>query len=357
MKRLFLAFPLFLAGCQQTNNNEEARQVWGAPAEAPSGGSSTKDKDGEAPQVHIAADPPRKGSAIAGCERMYPGGAEPRIVNPEYAQVIKPSYEVLCYRAFAVGHSGRTRTALWSAEVLDPNSMALASRLPRDSSFRPDPNLPEEHRSELDDYRGSGWERGHLAPSADMPTDEAQEESFYLSNIVPQNGPMNGGAWRELEMNVRNEAKKRRVYIVTGPIFHNATQTLDGRVLVPTAMYKAMFAVNKGAVVFIVSNNKQATGYTLTVDEFTRLYGIDPFPGVNATVRKHNIALGPIPAEAAAKGDSGGKAQGEKYQVCGSRAKRLSHNTWYSMEEFERVYGRKPYTDEIDKTGCPESSK
>lgn len=343
---------LSLSACQRSQDNNQAQAVWGANVQTAS--SKTDPETGQPVAAHPAAEPPRPSTGFSGCQKMYPGGIAPQITAPEFKQVIEPSYSELCYRAFALGHSGRTRTALWSAEFLDKSSMALASKIDRTNNFAADDNLPESQRAELEDYRHSGWERGHLAPAADMPSSAAMEESFLLSNIVPQNGSMNGGPWRELEMRVRQEAKKRRVFLVTGPIFRGATQTLDRRVLIPTALFKAMYAVDKGATVFIVENNDQAKTYTLSIDQFTRTFGLDPFPALKGLVRSHDIARGPIQhvqiANAAETSEKSGKADGEgkTQKVCRNRyAANRDTGLAYSVERFQEVYGRYPGPDEL----------
>lgn len=345
---------VLLAGCQKSENESQAAAVWAGDYQA----ANTPPVDpqtGEPLQLHPAAEPPRPAAGFTGCEKFYPGGIAPKVVAPEFRKAIEPTYSVLCYRAFAVGHSGRTRTALWSSERLDGASLSLASDVARSSSFSADDNLPEAQRAELDDYRGSGWERGHLAPSADMPSLAAQAESFRLSNIVPQNGSMNGGPWRELEMRVRQEAKKRRVFVVTGPIFRGANKTLDNRVLIPTALFKAIYAVNKGATVYVIENNKAAKSYTLSVDQFTRTFGLDPFPALQGAVRSHDLSRGPLPMPQNIAGAGAGTGSGvsgseaeKKASHCGNVARARGKRIWYPIDRFQDVYGRAPYADEID---------
>lgn len=311
-------------------------------------------QEGENPQPkgHPAAEPQIPQDKKKNCGHMHPGGLAPQIISASYKEAIAPTFKQLCYRSFNLGHSGRTRTALWSAEVLDPRKMELASRIERNSSFKADERLPADERSELEDYRRSGFDRGHLAPSADMPSRESQEESFLLSNIVPQEGKMNGGVWRDLEMNVRKEAYRARVYVVTGPLFKGAKMTLKKRVLVPTYLYKAMYVVDKGAVVFIVSNDKNAETTTMSIDQFSRIYGLDPFPGLTGYVRQHNIALGKIPEEkitakedSSAPGSADGKNKSdENKQLC--KMFMDKNKQWMTEDEFRGRYGpqEKPFS-------------
>jgi len=363
-KTAMIVAALALAGC--SGGEDDASSVYGAAAtqevaSAPenteddsllSSVTSSNDEEGEEQVTDPAADPVRAaGGNFGDCTRMFPGGQAPRIASKEYAAVMQPTYKELCYRAFAIGHSGRTRTALWSAEVLTDSSVEMARGVSRVDNFQEDEALPQEHRSQLTDYRGSGYDRGHLAPSADMPTRAAQTESFLLSNIVPQNGKMNGGVWRDLESDVRKEAMKRKVYIVSGPLFQGARETLKKRVLVPTAMYKAMFAVGKGAVVFVVSNDDTARVQTLSINQFVSIYGLDPFPGLTGPVRGHNIALGPLPnagITAAQSGEGGSESNNSATTKCkGVRMARAEGtHSWYNEEMFRDVYKRSPKASE-----------
>lgn len=293
-----------------------------------------------------------------GCDRMFLGGVRPAIVDEDLNAIISPEYDELCYRAFSVGHAGKLRIPVWSAEMLDRDRMVLAGRMSRDSDFEADPNLRENRKSVKDDYRRSGMDRGHLAPSADMPSMEAQAESFYLSNIVPQDRHLNGGKWAELEGNLRSTARRTRVYVVTGPIIQNARRSLRKRVLVPSALFKAFFAVDRGAVVFVASNERNARWNSYSVDQFTSIYGIDPFPAMPLAVRKHNLSLGAFPrlSEEDEKlsgknknGDKQGSSSGSRKRSTARLNGASGTGTWMSVEAFTSEYGRPPRDDEYMK--------
>lgn len=78
-------------------------------------------------------------------------------------------------------HSGISKTPLWSAEYL--TASAIDADVPRKDKFHEETLLPQSERAELKDYAKSGYDRGHMAPSADMPTESAQADSFSLANI------------------------------------------------------------------------------------------------------------------------------------------------------------------------------
>lgn len=145
-----------------------------------------------------------------------------------------------------------------------------------------------------DDYRGSGWTRGHLAPAADFRwSDEAMQETFLFTNCCPQDEELNGGLWNSLEMKCRNLAKRYgNIYIVTGPITgKNTYGTIgDSRVVVPDAFFKALL-VNTGSewhsAAFIMQNNgsdRSLKKCSLTVDELEELIDLDLFPALKDTI-------------------------------------------------------------------------
>lgn len=191
----------------------------------------------------------------------------------------------LCYDAFAVLHSPLSRTPLWSAEELDPQRIAQARTMERASRFHEEDRLPEDERAMLSDYSRSGYDRGHLAPSGDMPDAQSQAQSFTLANIVPQDGQLNRGPWADLEADVRSLARRRdSVYVVTGVTFEGSSVRFvhSGRVAIPTTMWKAVASPGEGAAVWSAPNGPDAEIGVETVPAFTARTGIDPFPALPA---------------------------------------------------------------------------
>ena len=85
---------------------------------------------------------------------------------------------------FAVMYSGISRTPLWSAEHLTRESILDAKDLKGRAAFHPEGELPSNERAELSDYARSGFDRGHMAPSADMPNRSARQQCFSLANMI-----------------------------------------------------------------------------------------------------------------------------------------------------------------------------
>ncbi len=155
----------------------------------------------------------------------------------------------------------------------------------RGSSFRPDPNVRTESATP-NDYRGSGYDRGHLVPAADMAfNDLAMSETFFMSNMSPQVREFNGGVWRELEECTRDWAREfGKLYVVTGPVLTRQGMGQIGfsKVTVPTGFYKVLLAPDQHRAIAFVLPNKISTHplmeYAGTIDQVEELTGIDFFP-------------------------------------------------------------------------------
>lgn len=178
----------------------------------------------------------------------------PPVVQNE--KLKKDSYP-LCFNGFNVLYSGVSKTPLWVAEYLNPDR--LSQKIPREDSFHAEDRVAAKHRAELADYRGSGYDRGHMAPNADMPNKAAQYDSFSLANMVPQTPQNNQQVWRELEEATRALVTKQQqdVYVFTGADYSGKNPKKIGQgVLVPNATYKAIYAPKSGVIgAYYVSND------------------------------------------------------------------------------------------------------
>ena len=144
-----------------------------------------------------------------------------------------------------------------------------------------------EPRATLDDYRGSHYSRGHMCPSGDNKWDaKAQDQSFLLTNMCPQDRTLNGGDWNELEMRCRRWAERYgEVYIVAGPIVSKSNPETIGRnhVVVPDKFFKVVLCTEgtPRALGFIYNNrqdhHKKMREYVVSVDEVERITGLDFF--------------------------------------------------------------------------------
>lgn len=161
--------------------------------------------------------------------------------------------------------------------------------------FQPDPYLPADVRTELEHYRGSGYDRGHICPSADrLNSKEANEQTFYLSNMHPQINAFNAGVWLNMENKIRtwNQANFRdTLYVVKGGTIDRDDQvmrTTDKGLLVPKYFFMAILCKNKDssqsgykAMAFWVEHAANADTdlrkYIISIDELEEKTGIDFF--------------------------------------------------------------------------------
>lgn len=149
--------------------------------------------------------------------------------------------------------------------------------------------------AELSDYRGSGYDRGHLAPAADMkwsPT--AMSESFYMSNMSPQRPRFNRGMWKRLEEKVRTWAtESEEIYVVTGPVLSDNLPTIGAnQVAVPEYYYKVILDFKEPelkGIGFILANQSSTqplATYAVTIDSVEVVTGIDFFPAIEDSLEE-----------------------------------------------------------------------
>lgn len=248
----------------------------------------------------LVALPGEARAAVTACGDHYWSGTAPDITNSTMTRAARE----VCFSAFGIMHSGVTRTPLWSAEHLTRAGLSDARQISRVNNFHAESQLPAGERAELRDYVRSGYDRGHMAPSADMPDAQAQTESFSLSNMVPQNSENNRYLWAGIESSVRKLAQDRgELYVITGPLFKGKTITQVGdRVMVPTQLFKVVYdPKRKQAGAYLVANEATGDYSVVSVAELEKLAGIDFFPGMPASVKATAMSL---PAPKAAGGGS-----------------------------------------------------
>ena len=199
--------------------------------------------------------------------------------------------DLICRKGYLLSHDPARKTPVWVAEHLT-REKAQGRVAVRSDDFRADGDLQQGSRAELSDYRGSGYDRGHMAPAADMAWDEqAMSESFYLSNMVPQVGVgMNRGIWAELEKRVRGWVLERgELYVYSGPIYlAGDTETIgSNKVAVPGFLYKVVLDPrHREVIALIMPNRKLKTedlpNYLVTVREVEKETGLHFFSALPA---------------------------------------------------------------------------
>ena len=193
---------------------------------------------------------------------------------------------------YSVSYNKDTKCPNWVAWHLTADH--TDGPVKRMSNFYEDDAVPSP-RATLEDYKGSGWSRGHMCPAGDNKWDEtAMYESFSLVNVCPQNANLNSGLWNRIEMDCRQWAQRfGSVYIVCGPLLYNKEHETIGvnKVVVPEAFFKVILCLQgkPKAIGFVVKNNagtKKKDQYVNSVDEVERITGYDFFPALPDSIEE-----------------------------------------------------------------------
>jgi endonuclease G len=222
------------------------------------------------------------------CSQFSPNGRAPVVVNAK----MRASTQSLCYSDFAVLHSGITKGPLWSAEHLTAQHVDDAKNNSRTNRFFAEHQLPPGAGARLEDYKKSGYDRGHMSPAGDRWSKKGMAESFSLANIVPQNPSNNRRVWSRIEESVRRLAEESGdAYVVTGPLFSGRElQTIgESRVFVPTQLYKVVYLPARKLAFSVVVDNTATDTYTVkTVRELEAMSGLQ-FPGIPDALKDKRI--------------------------------------------------------------------
>jgi endonuclease G len=182
---------------------------------------------------------------------------------------------------YTLSYSSTHRQAEYSYYYLSPESIMGGQE--RTDDFRVDPKV-KSNPVKSTDYQGSGYDRGHLCPAADMALNlTAMSETFYMSNMSPMAASFNRGIWSRLEDWVREEALGNNgLYVVTGPILSSSCGSLKESITIPCAYYKIVFTGgSQPKMLGFVLSNEGASGslqaFAVSVDEIEKQTGLDFF--------------------------------------------------------------------------------
>lgn len=191
--------------------------------------------------------------------------------------------QTIDYSAFKLSFNHSLRIPNWVSWEL--TAAETYGNLPR-GKFQADPDVDDCPWPS--DYTATGYDRGHMAPAADMKFDpQAMKECFYMTNICPQTHSLNGGTWKKLEEKCRLWARvDSSIIIVCGPVLTPRPDTYigdDENIAVPASFFKVICAPYSNpprAIGFIMPNGKVAGGLqaaAVSVDSVETLTGLDFF--------------------------------------------------------------------------------
>lgn len=178
------------------------------------------------------------------------------VVHGAPVSAIKKDNQYLIKKYYAIHYRYDTKTAEYVVERVTKENISGTAK--RKDDFRADPDVPVLHQSQLQDYAGNPFDRGHLVPGANNTiNEEAMSLSFVLSNMVPQVPNHNRGIWKQLETFVRNWALEGKdIYVVSGTIYNKDFKTIGAnKVGIPDYLWKVVID-NKSnkAIAFLFPN-------------------------------------------------------------------------------------------------------
>ncbi len=183
------------------------------------------------------------------------------------ADAANPENYLLTHSGFTLSYNNTRGTPNWVAWRTTPADLGERRERPL---FRPDISLPPNFRRvQYYDYAGSGYDRGHMVPAADRFADEAKmNETFLMTNIVPQTDDLNQFVWNKLESYVRGTVRRRTdAYTIAG--VYGEKHRIRDRITVPTNIWKV--------VVFLPPGSSEIT-------DATRIIAVD-VPNIDGIAR------------------------------------------------------------------------
>ncbi|MEO1652889.1 MAG: DNA/RNA non-specific endonuclease [Bacteroidota bacterium] len=213
----------------------------------------------------------------------------------------KNQEEIIFHSAYALAYSEAHEQARWVVHMILPD--VQFGSFGRSNDFRPDPLVKSGSTVEKDyflktllddstyEYDGFGYDRGHLAPSADFRwSKKALSESYFYSNMAPQVAELNREAWAQLESDIRAYVieKQHPVFVISGGVLHDNLPKIErsiNQVSIPEFFYKIVYdPQDKEAIAFLMPNKKceyPVMYYACPIDKVEALSGIDFFPNLD----------------------------------------------------------------------------
>lgn len=196
--------------------------------------------------------------------------------------------EVIDHKYYKIGYWDKHKQSAWVAYLLT-REMVEGKKATRSNKFRMDKKLSTRSISSSD-YTKSGYDRGHICPSADMSfSQDAQDMTFLMSNISPQLHSFNAGKWKQLEEKVRQWAiENDSIIVISGPILDSIKGKIGkNNISVPYSFYKIIIDISYPdykAIGFIMPNKKLDQNlyyYSLTIRQVEEAIGMDFFPNLS----------------------------------------------------------------------------
>lgn len=241
---------------------------------------------------------------ISGCSLYTPTKSDSihlKLGNPSNAANSDHNNYLLVKKQYALSYNRDKGTPNWVSWQLNKSWLGDA---PRTNNFRPDDTIPKEWNRVLpNDYTRSGYDKGHMTPSADRSNNpEDNAATFLMTNIIPQAPDNNQGYWAELESYTRSLANEgKEIYIISGGYGQQGTIG-KRKVAIPERIFKVIVVseagkeldgINESTRIIAVdtpnyNGNKESrwSKYLTTVDELEKKTGYDFLNYVDKSIQK-----------------------------------------------------------------------
>jgi len=163
---------------------------------------------------------------------------------PSPASTSDPNNFLSVKSGYVISYNGSRKVPNWVSWELNTSYLGSTAR---QDDFRPDDTFPaSEPQASLADYSGSGYDRGHMCPSADRTlTVAANQQTFFLTNMVPQAANNNQGPWAVMENDLRTIARTgKELFIISGGTFSASSNTIGSGVVVPDKTFKVVVVLD-----------------------------------------------------------------------------------------------------------------
>jgi endonuclease G, mitochondrial len=213
------------------------------------------------------------------------------------------SLELVQHSAMAIGYDCDYKMASWVFHVLTPdvsfgsvtrtNDFRVDSTIACGTAIEQDYFLRKQQEDGTFQYDGFGFDRGHLAPSADFRwSSKALSESYYYSNMTPQRPEFNRESWANLEGLLRTivDREQKSFYVITGPVLHDSLPIIErsvNQLRIPELHYKIIIDASTDTprgMAFVMPNKRcdeRLSHYVVSIDSVERLTGLNFFPNLN----------------------------------------------------------------------------
>ena len=200
--------------------------------------------------------------------------------------------QIVRHNGYILSYNEKHEQAEWVAHSLSKDDIQYIKR--KRPYFIKDPKV-KTISADWKNYKKSGYDKGHLCPAGDKRyTKEAHDETFYTSNISPQEHSFNAGIWNKLEQKTRYWAKKyNHLYVITGGVLEKGLKTIGKeKVSVPNYFYKVLLDYTKPeikAIAFLMpheESNRPLYEFVISIDELEEKTGIDFFPELPDAIEK-----------------------------------------------------------------------